>query len=329
MLRMPPDAVCNPVPVTGLASHLPAVKSWLARVGTGDAQTRLMRYTTLLCAGALLAQLAASIWQLSPHKALQPKSTVSLTPRALTDINAIIRMPLFGNSLATPLDGANAPLTRVSLALVGTLASGDPTAGLAIIGETPASARVYAVGGALPGGVHLHEVYPDRVVLSRSGVLETLPLPRQWAAGAPTLSGTVPEPGSAEPSLARNVQHLIAQGPEVMGEILRPMPTYANGQLKGFRVYAGRDRQKFGKLGLQSGDLVTQINGVPLTDPQHGMDVLRGLANGSTATVSIERGGSNQTITIDAAQLNAVTPPADTASAAAPEPPAAGSTEQN
>jgi len=326
---MPPDATHSHAPVTGLASQLPAVKSWLALLGTGDTQQRLTRYATLIGACALVAQLASGGWQLVPHKPPQPKSAPQSAPRPLTDINAISRMPLFGNAAAVTVDGANAPLTRVSLALVGTLANVDPTTGLAIIGETPASARVYAVGGTLPGGPRLHEVYPDRVVLSRSGVLETLPLPRQWAGGAPTLSGMVPEPGAAEPSLARNVQHLIAQGPEVMGEILRPMPTYANGQLKGFRVYAGRDRQKFGKLGLQSGDLVTQINGVPLTDPQHGMDVLRGLANGSTATVSIERGGSNQTITIDAAQLNAVTPPADTASAAAPEPPAAGSAEQN
>jgi general secretion pathway protein C len=251
----------------------------------------------------LAAQLIVLGLRVYPHRLPTSRGNAGAPlARSPVDINAIIHAPLFGNPEAAPVDGANAPLTRVPLVLVGTLANTDPTTGLAILGETAPTSRVYAVGATLPGGVRLHEVYPDRVVLDRAGVLETLPMPRQWAGGPAPVSGSVP----TAPSLAANVQHIIAQGPEVMGEILRPMPTYANGQLKGFRVYAGRDRTRFTKLGLQAGDLVTQINGVPLTDPQHGMEILRGLANGTTATVSVERAGANQTITIDASQLNAV-----------------------
>jgi C-terminal processing protease CtpA/Prc len=88
------------------------------------------------------------------------------------------------------------------------------------------------------------------------------------------------------------------------------MPTYANGQLKGFRVYAGRDRQKFARLGLQPGDLVTQINGVPLGDAQHGMEILRTLGNAATANVTIERGGAVQQLTVDTAQVAAMAEPA-------------------
>jgi general secretion pathway protein C len=249
---------------------------------------------------------------------------------------AIARALLFGAPAATPGDGSNAPRTQVALVLAGTLAVRDPKAGLAIIGETSQSARLYAAGSTLPGGVRLHEVYADRVVLDRGGVLETLPLPRVLGAGGAGASAAArpsPRGNSPEPALGESVQRLVAQGPEVIGEVLRPMPMYANGQLKGFRVYAGRDRSKFAKLGLQPGDLVTHINGVPLGDAQHGMEVLRSLGNSATANVTLERGGAVQQLTINAAQVAAVAegaapaaaPPADAAPPAPPpaaEPPA-------
>jgi general secretion pathway protein C len=105
------------------------------------------------------------------------------------------------------------------------------------------------------------------------------------------------------------VQRLIASGPEVIGEMIRPMPELANGQLRGFRLYPGRDRQKFEKLGLQPGDLVTQVNGVPLSDPQRGLEILRGLGNAGQATVTLERGGAVQQVTVDAAQVATLAEP--------------------
>ena len=107
------------------------------------------------------------------------------------------------------------------------------------------------------------------------------------------------------------------------------MPMYANGQLKGFRVYAGRDRRKFEKLGLKAGDLVTQINGVPLSDAQRGMEILRGLGSAGSAQVTIERGGATQQLTVDASQVAGMSQPGDAAlPPPLPESPAAGSTPE-
>jgi hypothetical protein len=101
------------------------------------------------------------------------------------------------------------------------------------------------------------------------------------------------------------------------------MPAYANGQLKGFTIYPGRDRRKFARLGLQPGDLVTQINGVPLTDAQRGMEILRGLSSNGSSQIGIERGGVAQTLSLDTNQLDALTqgaspPPGDEGGAPAP-----------
>ena len=261
---------------------------------------------TVLLVALIAAQLALLGWRLLPG-ARRPPPPAPLAAAPAADVGALLRAQLFGVAASSGDSGANAPATRVALVLTGTLAVRDPRQGLAIIGETAAAARVHVVGAQLPGGVRLHEVYTDRVVLDRDGSLETLKLPRQLTASGQYTPP--PRVAGPEPPLAESVQRLIAQGPEVVGEMLRPMPTYMNGQLKGFRVYPGRDRRKFGQLGLQPGDLVTQINGVPLTDAQRGLEVLRSLGSAGAATVTIERGGNAQQVSVDASQVAALASP--------------------
>lgn len=271
---------------------------------------------TVVLAGAIAAQLALLAWKFLPGAQPPPMPSPPAQAAPTFDPGAIVNAHLFGTAEPAAGPANAAPLTRVALVLVGTIAATDPQKGLAILGESAQAARVYSVGQQVPGGVKLHSVYPDRVVLDRSGALETLPLPRQVASGTGiAMPAAAVSPATAgdgtEPPIAESVQRLIAQGPEVVGEMLRPMPAFANGQLQGFRLYPGRDRQKFAKLGLQPGDLVTQVNGVPLADAQRGMEILRGLGNAGTAQVTIERGGSVQQITINASQIASMAPPAE------------------
>jgi len=300
-----------------------ALPAGLTRIARPAAPAALLPLAAAVVAATLLAaQLGLLVWKIVPGARRAPPPAPVASPVRHDDIATIARAPLFGALPASTPNGANAPRTRVNLVLAGTLAVKDPKAGLAIIGETAQAARLYAAGSTLPGGVRLHEVYRDRVVLDRDGALETLPLPRPTggSGGAPS-ARVSPGGNSAEPALSESVQKLVAQGPEVIGEIMRPMPMYANGQLKGFRVYAGRDRHKFAKLGLQPGDLVTQINGVPLGDAQHGMEILRTLGASGTANVTIERGGATQQISVDAAQIAAMAEGAAPEAAPAAEPP--------
>lgn len=292
-----------------------------APVAGGSAAQQLAargpQLATLVLAAAIAAQLALLAWKLLPNQAPPPPPVVAAPSGPAFDPSAILNAHLFGTAAPAAGSADAAPMTRVALVLVGTIAATDPEKGLAIVGESPQAARVYSVGQQLPGGVKLHSVYPDRVVLDRSGSLETLPLPRQVASGTGIAMPSAPLPGTSaagdgtEPPIAESVQRLIAQGPEVVGEMLRPMPAFDQGQLKGFRLYPGRDRQKFAKLGLQPGDLVTQVNGVPLADAQRGMEILRGLGNAGTANVTIERGGAVQQITINASQIASMTAPVE------------------
>ena len=257
---------------------------------------------------ALLAgKLALLFWDVVGQRhppAVRGGPPVVAAPASGLDAQGLLGAHLFG---AAPVAAGPIQATSAPLVLTGTLAGVDPSQGFAIIGENAASARLYAAGATLPVGVRLLEVYPEHVIIDRNGSRESLSLPRSLLAGG---APAVPLP-AAEPPIADNVQRLIAQEPALIGQVLRPQPVFANGQLRGFRLYPGTDRGKFARLGLQPGDMVTQVNNVPISDPQHGMDILRTLGSASAATVTVERGGATQQITIDSAKLNAVTGPAN------------------
>jgi hypothetical protein len=92
-----------------------------------------------------------------------------------------------------------------------------------------------------------------------------------------------------------------------LDQVMRTVPSYDNaaGKMRGFRAYPGRNRAIFSKLGLQSGDLVTAINGQPLDDPQHSQEVFNTIQSSNTVAVTIERAGQKQDITLNIAQVAA------------------------
>jgi general secretion pathway protein C len=112
--------------------------------------------------------------------------------------------------------------------------------------------------------------------------------------------------------LGDQIRTLATQNPAAITEIIRPQPVFANGQQRGYRVYPGRNRQQFSKLGLMPGDLVTAINGTPLDDPARGMEILQSINSASEVTVTVERNGQSAQVNINNAQVAA-----DAAAAAA------------
>ncbi len=232
-------------------------------------------------------------------------ATVAAPPPVRTvDVASIVSAHLFGesNAPAGPTDPNSVAASQMPLVLVGTIANTDPSLGYAIIGENPAAAKVYSVGKTITGGTKLHSVYPDRAILDRGGKLEALLLPKKFQGGG--MSASVP-PGAnpADPMLGDRLRQLAASNPAAITDVMRPQPVFANGQQRGYRVYPGRSRAVFNRLGLLPGDLVTAINGTPLDDPSRGMDVLQTLNSSPTATVTIERNGTTVQVNINNAQI--------------------------
>jgi len=160
---------------------------------------------------------------------------------------------------------------------------------------------VYAVGDTIAGGPKLHSVYTDRVVIDRDGQLESLALPHQMAVGAAPPSAAMLQ-GADNPALER-MRRMISEQPGLIGDVLRPQPVMDHGHMNGFRVYPGRDRQAFQRLGLRPGDQVTAINGTPLDDRDRSEQILKTLSTSSEARVTVIRGTQTQDLVLNIAQL--------------------------
>jgi general secretion pathway protein C len=256
-------------------------------------------------------QLIQLVWTLIGAErapAVGPAATapVQVPTGPAIDVGTIVNAHLFGVAGATdagPADPNAVAATQMALVLVGTIAHADPSIGYAIIGDSAASAKVYGVGKTITGGTKLHAVYADRVILDRGGKLEALLLPKKFTGGG-TVAAT-PLPQAASPMLGQRLQELAAQNPAAITEIIRPQPVFANGQQRGYRVYPGRNRQQFTRLGLMPGDLVTAINGAPLDDPARGMEILQSMNSASQVTVTVERNGQSSQININNAAVAA------------------------
>lgn len=291
--------------------------SKLASLGGTDLGARVLAAAPGIVAGLLVivlaAQLASLVWKLVAPPPVPVVSTPAAGPTAAINVAGLVNAHLFGSAAVQASgDAASAPTTNLRLVLAGTLAGADPEQGWAIIGETAQSAKVYVTGASVPGGARLKAVYADRVILERGGALESLPLPRITGGAAPTPvvynRGSIATPPAGSASLAESVQQLVAQNPGAISEIIRPQPVFAGGEQKGYRVYPGRNRAQFAKLGLMPGDLVTAVNGTPLSDPNQGLEMLRSVGEGSPVTLSVERNGQPQQVTVDPSQVLADLP---------------------
>jgi general secretion pathway protein C len=226
-------------------------------------------------------------------------------PRQTVNVQAIVDAHLFDVPQQAVADASEAPQTQMNLVLAGTWASEDPKNGYAFIGESATTARMYAVGKSVRSGTVLNAVYPDRVILETNGRLEALRLPRLSSANLTALASPPPPPQRTPPTeVAESLRRVAESNPAAFTEIIRPQPVFANGVQRGYRVYPGRNRQQFARLGLQPGDLVLSINGTPLDDPQRGMEIFNTMGASDRVTVTVERNGQPQELSLNMAQLS-------------------------
>ena len=257
------------------------------------------RIATWVLSVAVAAQAALIVTDLAGAGRQRPAPVSHAAVQSHTlDLGVITNAHLFG---APKQDSANAPQTNIPLVLTGTIAGSDPQNGLAILGQTAQTAKVYAVGDNVPGGAKLHSVYSDRVILDRNGQLESLALPHQ------TNPGNAPPPSTAalqgDNASIERMRRMITEQPGLLADVLRPQPVMDHGHMNGFRVYPGRNRAAFMRLGLRPGDQVIAINGTPLDDRDRGEQILHTLGTSSEAHVTVIRNGQQQDLNLNIAQV--------------------------
>jgi general secretion pathway protein C len=266
--------------------------------------------------GLSLWLVAGIIWRWIPHPELPPPPAQQIKPQAAADspranVNQLINQQLFGKAVAAPTakpapDTSNAPETRLNLKLAGVILSENPDLSRALIADNNGKQKSYAVGDPIEGAsASIHEIYADHVVLERNGRYETLRLQKQTASSrtaSVSSSSQTSSRGTTGEGVAnelKSVREQILKDPSKAGDFIRVRPVYSKGALTGYRIYPGKDRALFRKVGLRSGDLVQSINGQQLNDPQQAFSMLSTLSSASSITLELQRRGRTETVSVD------------------------------
>jgi general secretion pathway protein C len=217
----------------------------------------------------------------------------------------------------------DAPDTTLNLTLAGTLQASElpergstvvPERGSAIIstGRNVNDQKVYWTGETIEnaGSTTLHSVFRDRVLLERGGRLETLRYPEPEAT--PQLNSRIPARSRQTNTLpqdlstAAQVADAVTQTAAILGQHMTIAMHSENGQMVGFRVQPIGDGQVFSQLGLEPGDILTEVNGTQLNSLRNSSQVIQALGEAAQATVTIRRNGADQAMVLNVGDIQRI-----------------------
>ena len=226
---------------------------------------------------------------------------------ALTDI---MSAHLFGAPPQTMTAAEAAVASDAPLVLTGIIATSDPREGFAIIGASATQSRVIDVGSEAAPGTVLVEVYPLRVVLQRGGERLTLRLSRKDLIASGGGNGMrarerlaeaegVDDESSSDEAAA--IPEPLDKPPTpdsgVVVRALNLLDTSIQGE-QGLRISGtGLNKRVLVSLGLKGGDVITQINGIPIGAP-NAPDLMNAIQAG-TATLTVVKDGDASSVTLD------------------------------
>lgn len=167
---------------------------------------------------------------------------------------------------------------------------------IAQIGVYRDSPQTYQGGAILENGASIAEIHADYVVLQKDNHTIRLYVDASHNVGnnadaLTTVGGRKPEP----PAVITN--H------DILTDYIRPSPVYDGQTLIGYEVYPGNKSGPFAQMGLQAGDVITELNGQPLNDSNSAWRILNQMTEGTSLSATIKRHGASQQLSVDGSFL--------------------------
>ena len=245
---------------------------------------------------ALAVVLGYSIVQLlTPHppleKNIQYNHSVVNTPHSTKTLNisSLLNAHLFGNSNVIGTKMVKIPHeTKLNLKLHGIYYSSNPMKSFAMIAADKGKSISYHIDQSLPSGALLYEIYPQKVILLRNGRHETLHL-------VDKKNVRTSKKNSSSMNISANIlthyQRQLQTNPESFMQLVRISPVHRGKKLLGYRLQRGKDASLLSRFNLQSGDILTAVNGVKLDSPLKGLSIVQQLATAKKIDLQILRNG--------------------------------------
>jgi general secretion pathway protein C len=204
--------------------------------------------------------------------------------------------------------------SQLPLQLLATMESDDPTWSMATIRDIETNnLGPYTANELVRPGVTILAVERGRVVLLNAGRREFImlgnqpppPQPQPKAAAAPpaaTKPGATVAIDGADQAIAcasensctvdrAFIDKLIANPTQLMTQA-RMFPVTKDGETAGFRVSGIRSGSLATMIGLQNGDVVSEVNGAKLGTIDDALGMYQKLRRANHLSVTVERGGA-------------------------------------
>lgn len=282
---------------------------------------RVLSYILVVLIAMSSAKLVWSLF--SSDDVSDSPSEVKTTPPRLVkpappkpDYGAqVARLHLMGKaSIATnpAMADKNAPDTSLNLILSGVLALGNGE-GFAIIQDNTKKHKYYHIDDEVSSGVTLHSVFPDYVLLGRSGRTEKLSLPKASDKGFSNLNSNsasnipstsrafgsqiksnTPAETSRQPSLS-SLKQQLTKNPSSLAKYISisSANNEETGKFEGYKVKPNGDSSAlFDELGLVDGDVITKINEISLDNPNKATQAFQKLVSASQLEMTVLRSGT-------------------------------------
>ena len=181
-------------------------------------------------------------------------------------------------------------ITSLQLKLFGTRIDEASGRGSAIVAGPDGVQQSVATGEEIVPGVKLKSVVFDHVTIDRGGTVEDLYLDQSRAASPPSGIGAVAPtvPDASRPSGGATLADLRAA--------MTITPRLDGGRLSG--LVLAPQGPAFAAAGLRQGDVVTAVNGRPVTGPGDLGRVATELRGGGTLQLGLERQGQPTSISV-------------------------------
>jgi len=291
--------------------------SWLVNVALG----------VVLC--LLVANTANAVFAawLAPETGLEVAGPSQQAPvaakRSWQDRQAILARNLFNASLLAPPAPAVSEVveedleeTRLPIKLLGTLASPDPKlARAAVEDQEERKHLILQVNDEIKGKAKLVRIERRRIVLSENGTLRELTFdeftaasssssrsPRRTASRAtPTrrqsrrtaaTASTRRAPSEAVDEAIRNPADLFSKA--------RILPKWENGRMVGVQVSGIKEGSIFEELGIENGEVITQLNGIQIDSPEASAQVVMEFSGAEQFEVTVDGPGGSRTLSMPA-----------------------------
>ncbi len=242
-------------------------------------------------------RLSGSLSEVAQRR-LEPTPSVSGLP--LSSYETILQRNIFDSRgpaagfLATVSEASAEPTARpANLALLGTLVAGERSRALLFADR---ETTLLGLDEELSGGGRIKQIERQRVVISWPDGAEQELL----AAGASPPNQGRPAADSGQGIRSAGDNHWLISSAEIekaranFNQLMasaRLEPKIVQGQTQGFLVHMVRPNSLLARLDIQRGDLIKEVNGVPLDSPESALQVFQQLREARRVTVNLLRRG--------------------------------------